>query len=190
MGTPELKDLPKLAQTYAMALNARNCSIQLTSALNELLMHTPQLEACMPRTWQKLSLTVRLVSERWTVWELTGAPRWTDVFYDHPGGGIWVASLLSIHIIEQQNFSISVVCCIALTQHLCTPDLLTAPLLFSLHHFVCCTFPESAHRFPSLSIFLGISGLSSHVNITVCSFLRPRWRSSICSFLSFHLFFF
>ena len=136
-----------------MALNVRNCSIQLTSALNELLMHTPQSEACMPRTWQKLSLTVRLVSERWTVWELTGAPRWTDVFYDHPGGGIWVASLLSIHVIEQQNFSISVVCCIALTQHLCTPDLLTTPLLFSLHHFVCCTFLESAHRFPSLSFW-------------------------------------
>lgn len=42
----------------------------------------------------------------------------------------------------------------------------------------------------SLSIFLGISGLSSQVNISVCSFLRPQWRSSTCSFLSFHVFFF
>lgn len=56
---------------------------------------------------------------------------------------------LLIHVISEQNFSISEVCYISLTQHLQTSDLLTASLLFHVHCFVLSAPSESAHRFLS-----------------------------------------
>lgn len=50
-------------------------------------MHTQPLKAWTVRIWKKRSLIAKLVSARRTVWELKGAPFWTDVFYHHTGGG-------------------------------------------------------------------------------------------------------
>lgn len=106
------------------------------------------------------------------------------------GGGISVASLLLIHIISEQNFSISVVCHTSLTQHLHTSDLLTVSLLSVCIVLFCSAFSMSAHRFHPPSIFPGILCFSVHLNISACSVLTTLWWSPIYTFLSFQMSFF